>query len=145
MQRVYNRDDNPLRDIDMVLDNPTAIYVTEAGALSKIGISTNPQARARDIQVGNGQIVRLAWYRWMNGNDARRLEHAVHKAHRGSTIHAHGEWYYLSTDSAIDLVVSTIDKMNLYSIWERYSAFVERSPADRIRRNLPNPGDGVFR
>lgn len=127
------------RDLDRWMNDPTAIYVTEAGALTKIGITKNPKQRTKGLQTANGQIVRMAWYRWMHGPDARKLEKAIHDKFRGSKYHAHGEWYYLDADTAIGIVSKMTHEMGLFAVWEKWSAYVERHWDDPTRDNLPNP------
>lgn len=139
LSRAKADPDEWTRDLDRFMNDPTAIYVTEAGALTKIGITKNPKQRAKGLQTANGQVVRMAWYRWMHGPDARKLEKAIHDKFRGSKYHANGEWYYLDADTAIGLVSLKIAEMGMFSIWERYSAFVERHWEDPIRDRLENP------
>jgi len=134
-------DDAPLRDVDVFLSDPTAIYVTECGPMVKIGVTRDPSRRSIELQTANGQDVRLAWYRWMHGKDARALEKAIHDQHRGSTCHARGEWYYLNLEAGIDLVERKTRELGLYAVWEKYSAFVER-PIGSHRNHLANPFTG---
>lgn len=139
---IVRSEDKPMREIDHFLDDPTVIYVTEAGPMSKIGFTKNPKQRSKELQTSNGHVVRMVWYRWMHGSDARRLEKAVHKQYQNSNYHAHGEWYYFDTETAIGIIARKIYEMGLYSIWEKWSAYVERPLDDPGKDNLPNPFTG---
>ena len=127
------------RDLDRLLYEPTAVYVTEAGAMTKIGITKNPSQRSKEIQTSNGYVVRFVWYQWMHGPDAKSLERAIHKQYQGTRFHAHGEWYYFDTDTAIGLVSQKIKEMGFFAIWHKWTAYVERHWDDPTRENLPNP------
>lgn len=127
------------RDLDRMLDRPTAIYVTEAGSLKKIGITKNPKQRSKEIQTSNGCVVRMIWYRWMNGPDARKLEKAIHDRYFGSKYHAHGEWYYMNAETAIGIVSRMTEEMGLFAVYEKWNSYVERHWDDPARDNLPNP------
>lgn len=101
--------------LDALVLDPTAIYVMESGSMAKIGRSCNPQERSNGIQTGNGQHVRLVWHRWLSKADAIALETKIHRDHRGTDVHSMGEWYYLSTPAAIDLVERYIRQMGLWA------------------------------
>jgi hypothetical protein len=75
----------------------------------------------------------MVWYRWMDGPDAKALERAIHKRYRGTNCHAHGEWYYMNTATAIDLIAREIQKRGMFSISEKWSAYVERPWDDPCR------------
>lgn len=127
------------RDLDRLLDRPTAIYVTEAGSLKKIGITKNPKQRSKEIQTANGYVVRMIWYRWMDGPDARKLEKAIHDKYAGSKYHAHGEWYYMNAETAIGIVSRMTEEMGLFAVHEKWNSFVERHWDDPVRDSFPNP------
>lgn len=139
ISRIKDDPDAMTRDLDRFMDDPTAIYVTEAGAMCKIGITKNPTQRSRALQTSNGNAVRMVWYRWMDGPAAKKLEKAIHKQHQGSRWHAHGEWYYLDKETAIGIIAKKTADMGLFAINEKWNAFAERHWDDPTRDNLPNP------
>jgi hypothetical protein len=118
----------PMRRLDGAMFEPTAIYVMDAPPLVKIGISINPHKRIRGLQTSNGQIVRLYWYRWMHGPDAKFLEQTIHRESKNTVGHAHGEWYYFSPAKAVDLILNNLRKLELYSIHEGHNQEVESYP-----------------
>ncbi|BEV44784.1 GIY-YIG nuclease family protein [Afipia carboxidovorans] len=128
-----------MRRLDGAMFEPTSIYVMDAAPLVKIGISTDPHKRVRFLQTSNGQVVRLYWYRWMDGPDARKLEHLIHQENKAKAIHAHGEWYYLNPAQAVDLVTSKLREVGLYSIHEANNIEVEGYPL-RLSTNQEEVG-----
>lgn len=112
--------------MDGFMNDPTAIYVLEALPLVKVGISNDPSKRVKGIQTGNGQVVRVYWYRWMDGAGARKLEKMYHDQHQGSTGHSHGEWYYTPAEEVIARLEQIIRRTGLYCVRGEYSAQIER-------------------
>jgi hypothetical protein len=81
-----------------------AIYVVEAGPATKIGISTSPRERSAHLQTGQYNETRLRRFIWLRAQDCRTLERAVHADLKKRGMHAHGEWFYISPENAIDFV-----------------------------------------
>ncbi len=115
-----------IRWMDGFLDEPTVIYVMDAPPMVKVGVSKDPGNRIKKVQTGNGQIVRLYWYRWMHGSDAKKLEFEFHREYRGGVGHAYGEWYYLSPAAAVDRVTRKMRQLGLCAVHERHSKELER-------------------
>lgn len=125
VSRSLNKADQ-VRFMEGFISDPTVVYVMEAPPLVKVGITKEPRGRVKQLQTGNGQIVRMYWYRWMDGADARKLELEFHREHKGGVGHAHGEWYYLSPAGAVDRVTQKIRQLGLFSVHEHHSREVER-------------------
>jgi hypothetical protein len=78
---------------------PAFVYLVEANGLYKIGRSSNPELRIKEIQTGNGNKVRLVCMALTAYASAtERLLHKRLKGYRTS-----GEWFALS-DSHVERV-----------------------------------------
>lgn len=119
-------DDKPMRYMDGCMDNPTAIYVMEAAPLVKIGFSVSPKGRTGEVQTSNGSIVRLAYYRWLDGPNAKKLEQHFHKQYRGTVSHSHGEWYYMTPGTAIEAIEGMIRRLSMLSVHPSHNVHLER-------------------
>jgi hypothetical protein len=114
------------RYMDGFMDDPTAIYVLEALPLIKVGVSNAPNRRLKEIQTGNGQVVRSYWYRWMDGPAAKKLERAYHDLYQGKMGHSHGEWYYTPAEEVIGRLERLMRHMGLLCVRGEFSAQIER-------------------
>jgi hypothetical protein len=123
-----------VRFMEGFIADPTVIYVLDAPPLVKVGISKQPRGRVKQIQTGNGQIVRMYWYRWMDGKDAKKVELEFHRQYQGGVGHSHGEWYYLSPASAVDRVTQKIRQLGMFSVHESSSKEVERTLDPQTKR-----------
>ena len=86
-----------------------AIYVITAGeAVVKIGVSTNPAARATTLQGAQEKPVRIWWAIRLPRDDARKIEKSIHRKLREKEFHAIGEWYYLSPAFARNIIEEEI-------------------------------------
>lgn len=90
------------------------LYVIEAGPATKIGISTRPPARVRELQIAQPNQVRLIETFWMRNSDAIRAERVLHYELRQAGFHAQGEWFYLSSEAAIEFVQSELLRLGLW-------------------------------
>jgi hypothetical protein len=90
------------------------LYVIEAGPAIKIGISTRPPARARELQVAQHNQVRLIETFWMRHVDALAAERALHYALRQAGFGAQGEWFYLSPEAAVEFVQRELARLGLW-------------------------------
>lgn len=114
------------RRLDGFMDDPHVVYVLESSPLVKVGLSRSPKDRVRTIQTGNGQVVRMCWYRWMDGPNAKKLEKMFHDLHRGQSGHAIGEWYYYSSEDVVQKLLAFIRRYGIYTIREEYNREVEQ-------------------
>lgn len=88
----------------------TAIYVMVAGSAVKIGLSVDPGARARDLQIAQEKHVCIHWAVRLEPTAARMVEMEIHRSLKGSKYHASGEWYYLDPEAAKGIVQAEIRK-----------------------------------
>lgn len=106
---------------EALLDTPTAVYVMESAPLVKVGRSSEPGQRTGELQIGNGQSVRLYWFRWLAYDDAVELERQFHRKHKRSTAHSMGEWYYMTPETAIALIKREIATLGLFALPDELS------------------------
>lgn len=126
------------RRMDGFMDDPHVIYVMEASPVIKVGFSRSPKVRVKNIQTSNGQLVRMYWYRWLDGPNAKKLEKAFHDLHRGRPGHSHGEWYYYSAADAVVKIEQLIRQSGFYSVNPIYNREVEQQYDHATRKWLPN-------
>jgi hypothetical protein len=98
---------------ETLLHEAIGLYVVEAGPAIKIGVSTAPPRRTRDIQVSQHNPARLMETFWMGRADGFKAEKALHDALRRAGFHAHGEWFYLAPDTAIEFVKKELSSLGL--------------------------------
>ena len=72
---------------------PYFIYAIKCGDAVKIGFSSNPRQRANALQIGNPEMVSLAWKVQVSCSpaEAKSAEHKLHKVCKNH--HIRGEWY----------------------------------------------------
>ena len=87
---------------------PTMVYIIgEPGSdVLKIGISSDPARRLRDVRISNPYDVKVLWERSVE--HARRVERNVHLALVGVRIR--GEWFRVSLAEAIEVIERTVTK-----------------------------------
>lgn len=85
---------------------PRSVYVMADGTQTKIGISDNPQARARSVGVGRSAPIRVIHVVARDAGDARSVERTAHKLL--AEKRASGEWFDVSPDEAIEAVRQAI-------------------------------------
>ena len=101
---------------DLAFGEPSkAIYVIEAGASVKIGVSNNPASRARALQVGQDREVRVFWAVRLATKQATAIEAALHKRMRSANTHMRGEWYVISPQEARAVIEREIAKRGVKS------------------------------
>lgn len=101
------------------------IHQTES-AYIKIGIADDPNDRLRQLQIGNPQLLYIAYLiECSNRDSAIRVEHALHAIFAKKRIH--GEWFDLGVTHAIK-TVNAILKMRESIISTHQFALKEMSP-----------------
>ncbi|HCG8575818.1 GIY-YIG nuclease family protein [Vibrio parahaemolyticus] len=66
----------------------------------KIGISTDPIKRLKNLQTGNSR--RLALMGWINSNNDRELERELHQKYQAQRVI--GEWFEINHEIVLDLL-----------------------------------------
>jgi hypothetical protein len=89
-----------------------AIYIIQIGTDAvKIGISTDPSVRIKELQVGHEKSLRAVWVAWMREPDAVHAEKVIHRKLKATVNHARGECYFMATDTAIAAVQCILEDM----------------------------------
>jgi hypothetical protein len=83
------------------------LYVAEAGGLTKIGITTNPDSRMKALAAAGGRSVWLAkLFSFQTIEHARIIERAAHE--HFAPKRSAGEWFKITPDEATALVAELI-------------------------------------
>jgi hypothetical protein len=86
-----------------------AVYVICADDTAvKIGLSTYPEGRVKQIQTGQDKTVRVYWAVLLLKSEAREIEKRVHRLLANTAGKASGEWYYIHPNSAVSVIQSVI-------------------------------------
>jgi Meiotically up-regulated gene 113 len=98
-------------------DPSAAVYVLAiSGASVKVGVSSHPAQRVKQIQVDVDRPVRVFWAVRLKRADAFRLEKQVHKRLKEVGRHAMGEWFYVAPETAVAVIQAEIKRMRLRTV-----------------------------
>ena len=82
--------------------NKYYLYAISGGEHLKIGVSTNPDARVKDLQTSNPEILKVVW-RYYVGNHKGRAYNFERKLHKVcKKFRVRGEWF---NPECLDLVL----------------------------------------
>ena len=95
VQGIYLRDEEDWEYITKIKDS-CFVYLIENthNHYTKIGVSTNPSRRLRQLQTGNDSILQLIGT--IKVEDAFKVEKLLHKSYTQKRVY--GEWFAISAD-----------------------------------------------
>jgi hypothetical protein len=93
-------------------EDATVVYVMFAGEAVKVGITSSPNNRLKQVQTGNhNQVVYFSQFWFFSEYDASRVESAVHDELTSHGCHLNGEWFSVMPESARETVLSIAEAL----------------------------------
>ena len=95
------------------------LYIIRSGKtkLFKIGISNNPDARCKQLQTGNPELLKIYFKFTINKKysyiKAHKIENTIHKFLKESfDKHVMNEWFCLTDDEVVKIASCLINNFN---------------------------------